>query len=50
MNDPSHPLALKIEDINSYSGEKNTIEELLSLVAKSNAFALLLNEWNESME
>ena len=45
-----HPLAVRLDSIQRYTGPKSTIEELRSLAAQSRALGDLLNEWNDSMQ
>ncbi len=50
MNDPDHKLSEKLDNIQRFTGEKNTIDEIKSLAAQSKELGDLLNEWNSSME
>ena len=50
MNSPNHPLVSNLDEIKRFSGEKDTIEELLDLTEQSKKLALLLNDWNESLD
>lgn len=50
MNDPDHALSKKLDSIQRFTGNKNTIDEVKSLAKQSQQLGDLLNEWNSSMQ
>jgi len=50
MNDPEHPLAVKLDKIKRPSGNKSSVEELHNLAIQSQELGDLLNQWNASMQ
>jgi hypothetical protein len=47
MQTPDHPLALALGKVESFSGEKGTVEELQSLDRQVRALTDLMSKWNE---
>lgn len=48
MNEPDHPLAKKLDGMASFTGDKNSVTELLFLAELSKQLGALLTEWNNS--
>lgn len=47
MQTPDHPLSLALVKVESFSGEKGTVEELQSLDRQVRALTELMSKWNE---
>ncbi|MDF2446376.1 MAG: cyclic nucleotide-binding [Moraxellaceae bacterium] len=47
MQTPDHPLSLALAKVESFSGEKGTVEELQSLDRQVRALTELMSKWNE---
>lgn len=48
MNEPEHALAQKIEQIDAFQGEKNSLEELHFLATQAKVLGDILAQWNNS--
>lgn len=49
MQNPDHPLAVALQSVETFSGEKGSIEELQSLDRQIHQLTDLMQKWNEAL-